>query len=68
MDQCVVRDLHTALTIDSLNTSHPIITEATTPDEINALFDAISYEKVSMLHMSHASCVLMYIVNCMPSK
>jgi len=46
MDQFVVRDLQTALTLDGLNTSHPIITGATDPDEINALFDAISYEKV----------------------
>ena len=43
----MVKDLWTALTLDSLNTSHPIITGATDPDEINALFDSISYEKVS---------------------
>jgi len=48
MDQFVVSDLHTALTLDSLNTSHPIITGATDPDEINALFDSISYEKVKI--------------------
>jgi len=46
MDQYVVRDLHNALTLDSLNTSHPIITGVTDPDEINSLFDAISYDKV----------------------
>ncbi|XP_065906392.1 glutamyl aminopeptidase-like isoform X2 [Dysidea avara] len=45
MDQFVVSDLRTALTLDSLNTSHPIIAEATDPDEINALFDSISYQK-----------------------
>ena len=46
MDQFVVRDLQNALTLDSLNSSHPIITGATDPDEINALFDSISYDKV----------------------
>lgn len=46
MDQFVVRDLRNALTLDSLNSSHPIISGATDPDEINALFDSISYDKV----------------------
>ena len=31
---------------DGLNETHPIIQAASTPDEINALFDSISYEKV----------------------
>ena len=45
----MVRDLQNALTLDSLNSSHPIISGATDPDEINALFDAISYDKVLLL-------------------
>ena len=49
MDQFVVRDLWNALTLDSLNSSHPIISGATDPDEISALFDSISYDKVSLL-------------------
>lgn len=31
---------------DGLNETHPIIQAASTPAEINELFDAISYEKV----------------------
>ena len=46
MDQYVARDLRNALSLDGLNSSHPIITGATNPDEINALFDSISYDKV----------------------
>ena len=54
MDQFVVKDLRNALTLDSLITSHPIITGATDPDEINSLFDAISYDKVWPPHISAA--------------
>uniref|UniRef100_H2Y900 Aminopeptidase n=1 Tax=Ciona savignyi TaxID=51511 RepID=H2Y900_CIOSA len=46
MDQFVLYDLHDALTVDALTTSRPIIAEnVTTPDDINALFDDISYSK-----------------------
>ena len=47
MDQFVVADLSTALSLDSLNESHPILQEVGNPDEINSLFDSISYSKVS---------------------
>ena len=36
----------TALTLDSLHDSHPISVEVTDPDEIESIFDAISYSKV----------------------
>jgi len=36
-----------ALTLDSLVNTHPIRAKAETPEEINALFDPISYEKAS---------------------
>ena len=35
-----------ALAEDSLNESHPILQEVSDPDEINSLFDSISYDKV----------------------
>src|SRR5437588_7782896 len=36
-----------ALTLDALVNTHPIRAKAETPEEINALFDPISYEKAS---------------------
>ena len=36
-----------ALTLDALLNTHPIRAKAETPEEINALFDPISYEKAS---------------------
>ena len=39
-------DLSLALGLDSLNESHPILQEVASPDEINSLFDTISYSKV----------------------
>ena len=46
LDQFVVEDLTLALKLDGLNESHPILQEVGHPDEINALFDSISYSKV----------------------
>lgn len=46
MEQFVGEDFVTALDLDGLNESHPIIQEVGNPDEINSLFDTISYSKV----------------------
>jgi len=48
-----VGDLTGALAADSLNESHPILQEVSSPNEINSLFDSISYSKVrmSILHV-----------------
>jgi aminopeptidase N len=40
-----VQATNTALALDALVNTHPIRAKAETPDEINALFDPISYEK-----------------------
>ena len=47
LDQFFGSDLSGALNLDSLNESHPILQEVASPDEINSLFDAISYSKVT---------------------
>lgn len=44
-DQFVVENLHYVFGIDGLETSRPINIEVNTPEEIGALFDAISYDK-----------------------
>src|SRR5215471_10100633 len=50
-----VRETDQALTFDALSNTHPIRAKAETPDEINQLFDAISYEKgASVLRMVEA--------------
>ena len=46
LDQFFGADLSLALELDSLNQSHPILQEVASPDEINSLFDTISYSKV----------------------
>lgn len=35
------------MSLDSLSTSHPIFVPVTSPDEINEIFDEISYHKVT---------------------
>lgn len=44
-DQFVIENLQYVFGIDALETSRPINLEVNTPNEINSLFDAISYEK-----------------------
>ncbi len=46
LDLFFVEDLSSALMLDSLNESHPIIQPVNNPDEIGSLFDTISYAKV----------------------
>ncbi|XP_039261148.2 aminopeptidase N-like [Styela clava] len=45
-DRFLLDELHSAFDIDALTSSHPLVQEANTPDEITALFDTISYSKV----------------------
>lgn len=45
MDHFTVEDLHAVLQTDSLPSTRQIVKDAATPDEITALFDAISYNK-----------------------
>ncbi|XP_022908762.2 aminopeptidase N isoform X2 [Onthophagus taurus] len=45
MDQFVVHELQGVLTIDALKYSHPVSVKVENPDEINNIFDGISYAK-----------------------
>lgn len=49
LEQFVYQDLQKVLTIDSLATSHPISIPVKHPDEINEIFDSISYSKGASL-------------------
>ncbi|KAI9561562.1 hypothetical protein GHT06_012521 [Daphnia sinensis] len=48
-DQFVVIELHYVFGVDALETSRPINLPVTTNDEINNMFDAISYDKGSCI-------------------
>ncbi len=41
----LTNDLHRVLELDATFGSHPIVVEVNSPDEINAVFDTISYSK-----------------------
>ena len=45
LEQFVTIDLHYVFGIDALTSSHPISIEVKHPDEINEIFDSISYSK-----------------------
>lgn len=45
MDQFLTNNLHYAMALDSLQSSHPINVPVNHPDEISQIFDAISYRK-----------------------
>ncbi|XP_060524768.1 aminopeptidase A isoform X2 [Cylas formicarius] len=52
MSQFQTSDLHSVLSLDATLSSHPIVVSVTTPDEITAIFDTISYNKgASILRM-----------------
>lgn len=54
-EQFVIEKLQYVFGIDALESSRPINVEVNTPDEINGLFDAISYEKgASIIRMASA--------------
>ncbi|XP_042874237.1 aminopeptidase N-like [Penaeus japonicus] len=54
MDQFVVDTLHYVFGIDSLESSHPISIPVGHPDEINEIFDSISYYKgASVIRMMY---------------
>lgn len=44
-EQFICKTLHTALSFDSQKSSHPIHVPVHNPDEINEIFDSISYDK-----------------------
>ncbi|XP_033100366.1 glutamyl aminopeptidase-like [Anneissia japonica] len=52
LDQFVTEDMYYVMGLDQIVTSHPIIIEVNHPDEINEIFDSISYSKgASVLRM-----------------
>ena len=48
MKQFLITNYVKAQKFDGLPTAHPIISKATSSNQINALFDEISYEKVNI--------------------
>lgn len=46
MDSFLLNELHPAMVTDSKLSSHPIVQTVSNPDEITAIFDVISYQKV----------------------
>ncbi|XP_018565925.1 glutamyl aminopeptidase isoform X2 [Anoplophora glabripennis] len=52
LDQFLVSELHTVLSLDATLSSHPIVQTVLTPDQITEIFDTISYNKgASILRM-----------------
>ena len=45
MEQFMINRFHSVLSIDALETSHPVSIPVGHPDEIDEIFDAISYSK-----------------------
>jgi aminopeptidase N len=45
MEQFVIDEIQNVFSLDALESSHPISIEVGHPDEINEIFDRISYHK-----------------------
>ena len=67
LDQFVVIDMMLAFTLDGLANSHPIRVPVNHPDEINEIFDYISYNKVSWLLFESSLLVLDVYLTINPS-
>lgn len=52
MTQFVASNLQKSLSLDSKRNSHPISLPVSDPADIGALFDGISYAKVSLLYLN----------------
>ena len=61
MDQFVVVDVQSTMKSDSLATSHPIYVPVQHPDEVNEIFDSISYGKVRIV-LQLESCIFILII------
>lgn len=69
LDQFLTSTLHSVLILDATLSSHPIVQTVTTPDEITAIFDTISYNKVFVylyLHTLHAFLCCKILIRLKP--
>ena len=48
MAQFLLGDLQPVMVTDAGLSSHPIVVDVTDPNDINSVFDSISYQKVSL--------------------
>ena len=62
MDQFVVVDVQSTMKSDSLATSHPIYVPVQHPDEVNEIFDSISYGKVRIFYSQLEVCIFILII------
>ena len=53
MEQIVTGDVHTVMAQDSLTSSHPINVRVLGPNDINQIFDPISYNKGNFNGRNH---------------
>lgn len=69
VDQFVVDELESVLKLDALVSSHPISVEVSDPNEINEIFDGISYSKgINTLFDSQFSLFCFYFAGMMSLK
>ena len=50
LEQFVPHELQNVFALDALESSHPVSVEVGHPEEINEIFDRISYEKGAILN------------------
>ena len=63
IEQIIINDVQDVFGIDALESSHPISVEVNDPNEINELFDDISYGKGSSFLPSLQTILFLHIVN-----
>lgn len=52
MEQFLTANTHSIMALDATLNSHPIVQTVETPDEITAIFDSVTYNKVNFIILS----------------
>lgn len=60
MEQFLINEIHTVFVTDAKLSSHPIVQTVKNPDEITAIFDEITYQKVTIV-ISRKNYIDVYI-------
>lgn len=69
LEQFVIFDLQNVFALDALESSHQISIEVGHPDEINEIFDRISYGKgnISLFHVANEAEYCTYVLKIFSS-
>ena len=64
MDLFLIEQMHSVFVTDAKLSSHPIVQTVNNPDEITAIFDEISYKKVTLIFFILFFIFFLFFILC----